>query len=97
MEIEMDTNEIVIDKDYYCWNGSRMIYFQCDHTDMVSPPYGTLGNIETRRCGRDSSYVITYQKYDRIISKHFCEEHANKFIKQAEKANYKITDMRNVK
>ena len=86
----MDTNEIVIDKDYYCWNGSRMIYFQCEASEKH------IGG--NQRCGGDSSYIITfYTEYTSIKTKHYCERHANEFIKIAEEKGYKITDMRNVK
>lgn len=83
----MDTNEIIIDKDYYCWNGSRMIYFQCEHVSRVEG-----------RCGGDSSFTITfYTEYTSIKTKHYCARHVNDFIKIAQDKGYKITDMRGVK
>lgn len=83
----MNANEIIIDKDYYCWNGSRMIYFQCEQT---SPSWD-----EKIRCGGDSSFTITfYTEYTNMITKHFCARHANEFIKIAQDKGYKIIDMR---
>jgi hypothetical protein len=98
MEIEMDTNEIIIDKDYYCWNGSRMIYFQCETDNIMTIHHNGYDTHERNRCGGDSSFVITfYTIYTNMITKHFCERHANEFIKIAQEKGYKITDMREVK
>jgi hypothetical protein len=67
-----------------------MIYFQCEHTEKH---WG-----ENHRCGGDSAYIITfYTIYTNMLTKHYCERHANEFIKIAEEKGYKITDMRNVK
>jgi len=91
----MEDKEIIIEDDYCSWNGMRTIYFQCQQTSHSSAPYGTHGLGEACRCGGDSMYIVSYKTISgKEISKHLCEQHTNKIIKDAQDKNYKITDYR---
>ena len=95
----MDAKEIIIDDDYCSWNGIKYIYFQCENINYYIPPaYGVSGNGEPHRCSWDSIYIITYMTiYGTVITKHFCENCFEIWVKDAESKGYKITDMRGVK
>jgi hypothetical protein len=66
------------------WNGSRTLYFQCDHIDRVKLGSPTYQN-ESIHCNGDAGWLVIQEGEltGNRFSLHLCERHMKPFVQGA--------------